>query len=68
MATRVGINGFGRVGRAFTRYAAQRDGIDWARLGADVVIESTGKFRARDPEWGYSCRLADLTALVGSRL
>ena len=28
MATRVGINGFGRVGRAFTRYAAQRDDIE----------------------------------------
>jgi glyceraldehyde 3-phosphate dehydrogenase len=104
MATRVGINGLGRVGRAFTRYAAQRgdievvavnditdartlahllqfdstygrfgrpveltDGslliggspvavlserdpadIDWGRLGADVVIESTGKFRSRE--------------------
>jgi glyceraldehyde 3-phosphate dehydrogenase len=104
MVTRVGINGFGRVGRAFTRYVAQRgdlevvavnditdartlahllefdstygrfnspvsfqehslsiDGssvavlgerdpanIDWAAYGADVVIESTGKFRGRD--------------------
>jgi glyceraldehyde 3-phosphate dehydrogenase len=100
----VGINGFGRIGRAFTRLAldradlevvavnditdartlahllafdstygrlgrtvehapdalivdgapiavlAERDpaGIDWASLGADVVVESTGKFRARD--------------------
>ena len=104
MTTRVGINGFGRIGRAFTRLAADRtdlevvavnditdartmahllafdstfgrfgrtvehtedsliiDGrpvavlserdpanIDWAKLGADVVIESTGKFRTRD--------------------
>jgi glyceraldehyde 3-phosphate dehydrogenase len=104
MVTRVGINGFGRVGRAFTRYALRRtdlevvaindvtdagtlahllefdstygklrrvvghtadaisiDGreipvlalrdperIDWSRYGADVVIESTGKFRTRD--------------------
>ena len=104
MATRVGINGFGRIGRAFTRYAAQRgdievvavndladartlahllafdstygrfgrpvelrDGsiviggspvpvlserdpadIDWGRVGADVVIESTGRFRRRE--------------------
>jgi glyceraldehyde 3-phosphate dehydrogenase len=104
VVTRVGINGFGRVGRAFTRYALQRtdlevvavnditdartlahllqcdstygrlrrlvgytaggisiDGrdipvlasrdpaeIDWGKFGADVVIESTGKFRARD--------------------
>jgi glyceraldehyde 3-phosphate dehydrogenase len=104
MTTRVGINGFGRIGRAFTRLAldradldvvavnditdartlahllafdstygrlgrtvkhasdalvvdgapiavlAERDpaAIDWAALGADVVVESTGKFRTRD--------------------
>jgi glyceraldehyde 3-phosphate dehydrogenase len=104
MATRVGINGFGRVGRAFLRRALERgdlevvaindvadirtlahllefdstygrlgrtvgyepgalivDGrpvavtsqrdpaaIDWGELGVSVVIESTGKFRARD--------------------
>jgi glyceraldehyde 3-phosphate dehydrogenase len=104
MVTRVGINGFGRIGRAFTRMAldradlevvavndvtdartlahllefdstygrldrpvsygegrllaggtavavlAERDParIDWAALGADVVIESTGKFRTRE--------------------
>ena len=104
MTTRVGINGFGRIGRAFTRLAADRsdlevvavnditdartlahllafdstfgrfgrtvehtqdsliiDGrpvavlserdpaaIDWGKFGADVVIESTGKFRSRD--------------------
>jgi len=104
MTTRVGINGFGRIGRAFTRLAldrtdievvavnditdartmahllefdstygrlgrpveysadslvvagnpiavlSERDpaAIDWARLGADIVVESTGKFRTRD--------------------
>jgi glyceraldehyde 3-phosphate dehydrogenase len=104
MTTRVGINGFGRVGRAFTRLTLGRDdleiaaindvtdartlahllefdstygrlgepvthgpssltvagreipvlserdpaGIDWAALGVSLVIESTGKFRARD--------------------
>jgi glyceraldehyde 3-phosphate dehydrogenase len=104
MATRVGINGFGRIGRAFTRLALERTdlevvavnditdaatlahllafdstygrlgrtvehtpdsmvvagtpiavmserdpaAIDWEKLGADVVIESTGKFRTRD--------------------
>ena len=104
MTIRVGINGFGRIGRTFTRLAlertdlevvavnditdagtlahllafdstygrlggtvehtpdsmvvggtpiavlAERDPaqIDWAKLGADVVIESTGKFTARD--------------------
>ncbi|HEX9039602.1 MAG TPA: type I glyceraldehyde-3-phosphate dehydrogenase [Trebonia sp.] len=104
MATRVGINGFGRIGRAFTRLAAERTdlevvgvnditdartmahllefdstygrlgqkvefddhalivggrpiavlserdpaAIDWGALGADVVVESTGKFRSRE--------------------
>jgi glyceraldehyde 3-phosphate dehydrogenase len=104
MTIRIGINGFGRVGRAFVRRALELpdlevvavnditdartlahllefdstygrlratvthtddsiviDGvpvlvlssrepadIDWGRLGVDIVIESTGKFRARD--------------------
>ena len=104
MVTRVGINGFGRIGRAFTRMAAERGdlevvgvnditdartlahllefdstfgrlgqrvefdsralvvggrriavlserdpaAIDWGALGADVVVESTGKFRSRE--------------------
>jgi glyceraldehyde 3-phosphate dehydrogenase len=104
MTTRVGINGFGRIGRAFTRMALDRGDlevvavnditdaatlahllefdstygrlagnvqyaeqaltvrghriavlserdpavIDWAGLGADIVIEATGKFRGRD--------------------
>jgi glyceraldehyde 3-phosphate dehydrogenase len=104
MTTKVGINGFGRIGRAFTRLAAERAdldvvavnditdartlahllefdstfgrlrqrvefdsraliiggrriavmserdpaAIDWGALGADVVVESTGKFRSRE--------------------
>jgi glyceraldehyde 3-phosphate dehydrogenase len=104
MTVRVGINGFGRIGRVFTRLALERPDlqvvainditdartmahllafdstygrlgrpvehtddslivagdvipvlserdparIDWAKLGADIVIESTGKFRTRD--------------------
>jgi glyceraldehyde 3-phosphate dehydrogenase len=105
MTTRVGINGFGRIGRTFTRLALERTdlevvavnditdagtlahllafdstygrigrtvehtpdsiiigggtpvavlserdpaAINWGKLGADVVIESTGKFRGRD--------------------
>ncbi len=104
MATRIGINGFGRVGRAFLRRALERDdldvvaindvtdtrtlahllefdstygrlgrdvgygpdslvvagapvavlcqrdpaAIDWGELGVSIVIESTGKFRARE--------------------
>src|SRR5262250_1110499 len=104
MTTTVGVNGFGRIGRAFMRRALERDdlevvavndvtdartlahllefdstygqlgrtveygpdsltvagrtvpvlsardpaGIDWGELGASVVVESTGKFRARE--------------------
>jgi glyceraldehyde 3-phosphate dehydrogenase len=104
MTTRVGINGFGRIGRTFVRRAFERRdievvavnditdartlahllefdstygrmpakvtkaddsiiidgtpirvlsirdpaGIDWGELGVTIVIESTGKFRARD--------------------
>ncbi len=104
MTIRVGINGFGRIGRTFVRRAHERadievvavnditdartlahllefdstygrmgaavthsddsiiiDGapirvlssrdpseIDWGKLGVDIVVESTGKFRARD--------------------
>jgi glyceraldehyde 3-phosphate dehydrogenase len=104
MPVRAGINGFGRVGRAFVRRALDREdlavvaindltdartlahllefdstygrlgrtvaygpdsitvdgvpmkvlshqdpaAINWAELGVDLVIESTGKFRARD--------------------
>jgi glyceraldehyde 3-phosphate dehydrogenase len=104
MTTRIGINGFGRIGRDFLRVARARpeleivavndltdtrtlahlltydstygrldaevgydqssltvDGqriratserdpaeLDWAAIGADIVIESTGKFRTRD--------------------
>ena len=104
MTIRVGINGFGRIGRTFTRLALERTdlevvavnditdagtlahllafdstygrlgrtvehtpdsmvvggtpiavlserdpaAIDWGKLGADVVVESTGKFRTRE--------------------
>ena len=104
MTIRVGINGFGRIGRMFVRRSLERDdievvavnditdartlahllefdstfgrlnaavthtddaiiidkrpirvlssrdpaGIDWGGLGVAIVIESTGKFRARD--------------------
>jgi glyceraldehyde 3-phosphate dehydrogenase len=133
MPIRVGINGFGRVGRAFARRALERDdldvvavndltdartlahllefdstygrlghvveygpdsltvdgstiavlssrdpaGIDWDGLGVSVVIESTGKFRAREDAAAHlkggarkvlisaPGKQADLTVVVG---
>src|SRR5918997_1033721 len=43
MPVRVGINGFGRIGRNVFR-AAQAAGADIEWLGVDVLIESTGFF------------------------
>jgi glyceraldehyde 3-phosphate dehydrogenase len=133
MPIRVGINGFGRVGRAFARRALERDdldvvavndltdartlahllefdstygrlghvveygpdsltvdgstiavlssrdpaGIDWDGLGVSVVIESTGRFRAREDAAAHlkggarkvlisaPGKQADLTVVVG---
>jgi glyceraldehyde 3-phosphate dehydrogenase len=133
MPIRVGINGFGRVGRAFARRALERDdldvvavndltdartlahllefdstygrlghvveygpdsltvdgstiavlssrdpaGIDWDGLGVSVVIESTGKFGAREDAAAHlkggarkvlisaPGKQADLTVVVG---
>src|SRR5918994_1689592 len=44
MAIRVGINGFGRIGRNFFRAQLERGGD----VGVDVVLESTGFFTKRD--------------------
>src|SRR5919106_827375 len=65
MNVRVGINGFGRIGRNFLRCALERDikvvgindiapvetlahRLDWGALGADVVVEASGRFRTQD--------------------
>jgi glyceraldehyde 3-phosphate dehydrogenase len=97
MTIRVGINGFGRIGRTFVRRALQRDDIEvvavndvtdartlahllefdstYGRLDASVfdsgLTQAAGSlvkvFGWYDNEWGYTCRLADLTAIVGSQ-
>src|ERR687891_685990 len=60
MATRVGINGFGRIGRNFFRAFLERGGelevlserepgkLPWRDLGIDIAVESTGFFTKRD--------------------
>src|SRR5919106_961561 len=61
MSIRVGINGFGRIGRNFFRAATKVGGdtlkvlavrdpkeLPWGDLGVDVVVESTGIFTSRE--------------------
>src|SRR5919106_1192886 len=52
MSVRVGINGFGRIGRNFFRaarkYGADIEIVAGNDLGIDVVLESTGLFTKRD--------------------
>ena len=77
MATRVGINGFGRIGRAFLRRAVQRTDLEVVAIN-DITDARTLAHQAAgslvkifgwyDNEWGYTCRLADLTAFVGGQL
>ena len=56
MAIRVGINGFGRIGRNVVRAAkamkvlSEKDPakLPWKDLGVELVLESTGRFTDRD--------------------
>jgi glyceraldehyde 3-phosphate dehydrogenase len=49
MTTRVGINGFGRIGRAFTRLT-----LDRADLEVVAVNDITGATPPASPTWPYS--------------
>src|SRR6266700_4131443 len=51
---RIGINGFGRIGRMVFRAAAARE-LAWSQAGvaADVVVESTGIFISGDKARGH---------------
>jgi glyceraldehyde 3-phosphate dehydrogenase (phosphorylating) len=64
MTTRAGINGFGRVGRAFARLAVDRDDLEIAAIN-DVTDART---LAHLLEFGYTSRLIDLAAIIAARL
>jgi len=75
MTIRVGINGFGRIGRRFVRRALERSDIEV--VAASCVFDSgltqaagslAKVFGWYDNEWGCTCRPADLVAIVGERL
>jgi glyceraldehyde-3-phosphate dehydrogenase/erythrose-4-phosphate dehydrogenase len=56
---------------AFTRLALERTDLEVVAVN-DITNAGTGTlvkvFGWYDNEWGYTCRLADLAALVGGRL
>jgi glyceraldehyde 3-phosphate dehydrogenase len=72
MPIRVGINGFGRT--FVRRSLVSRDIIgDPASCVFDSgLTQAAGRlakvFGRYDNGWGYTCRLADLTAIVGGQL
>ncbi len=73
MTIRVGINGFGRIGRTFVRRALERPDGDPASCVFDSGLTQAAGSLAKvfgwyDNEWGYTCRLADLVAIVGEPL
>ena len=56
MVRRVGINGFGRIGRQSLRAI-----LEWHPRDLEVVAWY-------DNEWGYACRMADLTHFISEAL
>ena len=62
MTVRVGINGFGRIGRTFVRRA-----LEVADIEVVAVNDITDARTLAHNEWGYTCRLADLAVIVGGR-
>jgi glyceraldehyde-3-phosphate dehydrogenase/erythrose-4-phosphate dehydrogenase len=66
MSVRVGINGFGRIGRDYLRCVLERrsSGIELTQVQNQLVKV----FGWYDNEWGYTSRLVDLTELVAASL
>ena len=81
---KIGINGFGRIGRLVLRILWQSKDIEITHInetGGDYLNDSRSSiidglstmvvnsnllkvYAWYDNEWGYSCRLADLTSFV----
>jgi glyceraldehyde 3-phosphate dehydrogenase len=81
MAIRVGINGFGRIGRLVFRACLGRDDVKVIAINGDphsaiVDLATTAVIDGQlvkvlawyDNEWGYSCRVRDLVRHVASSL
>jgi glyceraldehyde 3-phosphate dehydrogenase len=62
MVTRIGINGFGRVGRAFTRYALQRSDLDVLVINDITDARTLAHLLEFDSTYGRLYRVVDHTA------
>ena len=62
MVTRIGINGFGRVGRAFTRYALQRSDLDVLVINDITDARTLAHLLEFDSTYGRLYRIVDHTA------
>ena len=69
MSVRVGINGFGRIGRAFVRRSLESDDVEVVAVNDITDAATLAHLLAFDStyEWGYACRLFDLAVLVGTQ-
>jgi glyceraldehyde 3-phosphate dehydrogenase len=66
MSVRIGINGFGRIGRALLRASLERDlGVDVAAVNELVPIDASAGLLARDSVYG---RLGAPVTVSGDRL
>ena len=76
MTVRVGINGFGRIGRQVLKairdkYPSELEVVAFNDIGDLKTMAHLLKYDSnygRFNEWGYSCRTADLAALMAKSL
>jgi glyceraldehyde 3-phosphate dehydrogenase len=84
MTIRAGINGFGRIGRAFVHRSLQLADIEVVAVNDITDARTPAHLLEFDPtcgrlgvpgvsgwydnEWGYTSRLADVTVIVGRQL
>ena len=61
MTTRVGINGFGRIGRAFTRLALERGDLEVVAVNDIADARTLAHLLAFDSTYGRLGRAVDYT-------
>jgi len=66
MSVRVGVNGFGRIGRSFLRALLARGGDGVELVAVNDPFGDAKVLGWYDNEWGYSNRLVDLVSFVAA--